>query len=101
MMDLEVGKLGLRNLTTGSFWLPTSYFISLTDEVRPYTIIQFEGSNLVSWNGEIAGLEPKTAGCEITSSQLPSLPNASFVVGHAFVQLPPRRHLKLDPTSCI
>ena len=32
------------NLTTGSFWLPTSYYTNLTDEVGPYTILQFEGS---------------------------------------------------------
>ena len=68
---LEVGKLGWRILPTGSFWLPNSYFTSSTDEVGLYTIIQFEGSNFVSWTGEIAGREPKTAGCEITSSQLP------------------------------
>ena len=67
----EVRKSGWRNLTTGSFWLPNSYFNTPTDELGPYTIIQFEGSKFISWSVEIAVREPKTAGCKITSSRLP------------------------------
>ena len=82
-------KSGRRNLATGSF----VYFTIPTDEIGSFKLYNCILSNFVSYNCEI----DKNCRLRDYVAQTSRLPNASFVIGHAFVQLRAMHTLKVGP----
>ena len=81
MTHLEVGKLGRRSITTGSFWLPNSYYTNLTDEFGLFKLYRVQVRQLEWWNSCSGAKNCRLWDCVVPTSLLP---NASFVVDQAF-----------------